>query len=81
MIFQLPSARVVPGPQATSSTSPLARNTERSTTLGLACRLVQILLALYLIPAVLIALLVGILGIMIVGAARMLLRLQHWFMR
>ncbi len=43
---------------------------------SLACRLVQIILALYLIPAVLIVFLVGVLGIMIVGVARILLRLQ-----
>jgi len=51
-------------------------NTERSTTHSLACRLVQIILALYLIPAVLIAFLVGALGIMIVAVASIVARLQ-----
>jgi hypothetical protein len=40
----------------------------RSTSHSLASRLVQMLLALYLIPAVLIVFLVGALGTMIVGA-------------
>jgi hypothetical protein len=55
---------------------PCRGNTERSTTHSLACRLVQIILALYLIPAVLIAFLVGALGIMIVVVARIVARLQ-----
>jgi len=38
--------------------------------------LVQIILALYLIPAVLIAFLVGALGIMIVAVASIVARLQ-----
>jgi len=42
----------------------------------LACRLVQLILALYLIPAILIVFLVGALGIMIVGLVRILVRLQ-----
>ncbi len=76
MIFQVPSARVLPWPQSANSTPVHDRNTERSMPQSLACRLVQIILALYLIPAVLIVFLVGVLGIMIVGVARILLRLQ-----
>jgi len=38
--------------------------------------LVQILLALYLIPAVLLVFLVGAVGIMILGVARILVKLQ-----
>ncbi len=76
MIFHLTSARVLPRPQSANSKPVHDRNTERSTPQSLACRLVQIMLALYLIPAVLIVFLVGVLGIMIVGVARLLLRLQ-----
>ena len=76
MIIQLPSVRVAPWSQSTNSTSALAGNTQRSTTHSLACRLVQIILALYLIPAVLIAFLVGALGIMIVAVVRIVARLQ-----
>ncbi len=76
MSFQLPSVRVFPWPQSAVSTPEPARNTERSTPHSLACRLVQIILAVYLIPAVLIVFLVGALGIMIVGVARILLKLQ-----
>jgi len=76
MTFQMPSVRLVPWPQARISASALARKTEPSPALGLACRLVQIVLALYLIPAVLIALLVGVVGMMILGVARVLVKLQ-----
>ena len=43
----------------------------RSTSHSLASRLVQMILALYLIPALLIVFLVGALGIMIVGVVRL----------
>ncbi len=52
------------------------RNTELPSPPTLACRLVQILLALYLIPAVLLVFLVGAVGIMILAVARLLVKLQ-----
>jgi len=76
MSFQLPSVRIAPWSQATNSMSALAGTSERSTSHSLACRLVQLILALYLIPAILIVFLVGALGIMIVGLVRILVRLQ-----
>jgi hypothetical protein len=59
-----------------NSSSAPARNPERWTIQGLACRFVQIILALYLIPAVLVVFLVGALGILIVETARLLLSLH-----
>ena len=46
-----------------------------STSTNLACRLVQIALALYLIPALLIVLLVGAVGMLVVGMGRLFTRL------
>ena len=46
-----------------------------STSTNLACRLVQIALALYLIPAFLIVLLVGAVGMLVVGMGRLFTRL------
>ena len=46
-----------------------------STSTNLACRLVQIALALYLIPAFLIVLLVGAVGMLVVGMVRLFTRL------
>ena len=46
-----------------------------STSTNLACRLVQIALALYLIPALLIVLLVGAVGMLVVGIVRLFIRL------
>ena len=45
------------------------------TSANLACRLVQIALALYLIPAFLIVLLVGAVGMLVVGMVRLFTRL------
>jgi hypothetical protein len=76
MIQQFLSARFVPRSRSTDSTPVLAGTSERSPSHSLACRLVQMMLALYLIPAILIVFLVGVLGIVVVGAARVLARLQ-----
>jgi hypothetical protein len=76
MIPQLRSVKVVPWFQSTNSTSACSGNSGPSTTPSLACRLVQMILALYLIPAVLVVFLVGALGIMIVTVARILARLR-----
>ena len=76
MISQIQSVKIVPWSQSTNSTSALSGSSEPSTSHSLACRLVQIILALYLIPAVLVVFLVGALGIMIVTVARILARLQ-----
>ena len=46
-----------------------------STSTNLASRLVQIALALYLIPALLIVLLVGAVGMLVVGMVRLFIRL------
>ena len=46
-----------------------------STGTNLVCRLVQIALALYLIPAFLIVLLVGAVGMLVVGMVRLFTRL------
>jgi len=46
-----------------------------STSANLACRLVHIALALYLIPAFLIVLLVGEVGMLVVGMGRLFTRL------
>jgi hypothetical protein len=76
MSFQPPSVKIAPWSQSTNSKSAFAGTSERSTSHGLACKLVQMILALYLIPALLIVCLVGTLGIMIVGVVRLLVRLQ-----
>lgn len=76
MIFQLRSGKILPWSRSTSSVSTLAEDSEPAPNLNLACRLVQIILALYLIPAFLIVCLVGVLGIFIVTVARFLGRLQ-----
>lgn len=59
-----------------NSISTFAESSEPSTSHSLACRLVQILLALYLIPALLLVFVVGVTGIFIVSVARLLGRLQ-----
>ena len=46
-----------------------------STSTNLACRLVQIALVLYLMPAFLILLLVGAVGVLVVGTVRLFTRL------
>ena len=76
MILQFLSARFVPRSRSTDSTPMLAGTSERSPSHRLASRLVQVMLALYLIPAILIVFLVGALGIVVVGVARELARLQ-----
>jgi hypothetical protein len=76
MILQFLSARFVPSSRSTDSTPVLTGTSERSTTHSLACRLVQMMLALYLIPAILIVFLVGALGIVVVGVGRVVARLQ-----
>jgi hypothetical protein len=66
--------------------SPFSRSRSYSSVLGLGescspsksslgCRLIQMTLALYLIPAFLIVLLVGAVGILIVGVIRFFTRL------
>jgi hypothetical protein len=47
----------------------------RITASGLGCKLVQIVLALYLIPAFLVVLLVGAVGILMIGLVRLFIRL------
>jgi hypothetical protein len=76
MISQLRPVKVVPWSRSTKSMSTPFDNSDPSTNHLLACRLVQMILALYLIPAVLIVFLVGILGIIIVTVVRILARLQ-----
>ena len=56
--------------------SPLSENSEPAANNLLVCRLVQIMLAIYLIPAILIVFLVGIVGFIIAAVARILFRLQ-----
>ena len=77
MIFQLRSMKTIPLLRPTNTVSALSGSSKPSTNHSLPCKLVQILLALYLIPAVLIVCLVGALGIIIVKVARFLARLQH----
>jgi len=66
--------------------SPFSRSRSYSSVLGLGescapsksslgCRLIQMTLALYLIPALLIVLLVGAVGILVVGVIRFFTRL------
>jgi hypothetical protein len=49
----------------------------RITLSGLGCRLVQMVLALYLIPAFLVVLLVGAVGILTIGLVRLFIRLMN----
>ena len=53
----------------------VGRGPAPSTSTNLVCRLIQIALALYLIPAFLIVLLVGAVGMLVVGMVRLFTRL------
>ena len=72
MSFQLSRAKQFPGnwlmkPRSASDSEEFL---QQPTTNSLACRFVQVCLALYLIPAFLVVVLFGILGIVILGIAR-----------
>ena len=74
----IPQLRLVsPHPHSRSNSSVLGpgESCAPSKESSLGCRLIQMTLALYLIPAFLIVLLVGAVGIMVVGVIRFFTRL------
>jgi hypothetical protein len=75
MIPQFPSVSSFSHARSHSSVSVLGRSCAPATKSSLGCRLIQMTLALYLIPAFLIVLLVGVVGIVLVGVVRLLARL------
>ncbi len=76
MISQIRSVKMVLWPRSLNSPSTLAENSRLAMNHVPWTRLVQVILALYLIPAVLVVFLVGVLGIIIVKAAKIIARLQ-----
>jgi hypothetical protein len=75
MIPQFPSASSLSPVRSHSSVPVLDEPRPRITASGLGCRLVQMVLALYLIPAFLVVLLVGAVGILAIGLVRLFMRL------
>jgi hypothetical protein len=75
MIPQFPSASSLSGVRSHSSVPVLDEPRARITASSLGCRLVQMVLALYLIPALLVVLLVGAVGIVTIGLIRLFTRL------
>jgi hypothetical protein len=75
MIPQFPSASALPGVRSHSPVPVLDEPRARITTSSLGCRLVQMVLALYLIPAFLVVLLVGAVGVLTIGLVRLFIRL------
>jgi len=61
--------------RSSSSVLGLGESCSPSEKSSLGCRLIQMTLALYLIPAFLIVLLVGAVGILVVGVSRFFTRL------
>jgi len=75
MIPQFPSASSLTHIRAQSSVSVLDESHARIKAISFACRLVQMVLALYLIPAFLIVSLVGAVGMLTIGSIRLCIRL------
>ena len=75
MIPQFPSAGSLSGIPSHSAVPMLGEPRARITASGLGCRLVQMVLAVYLIPAFLVVLLVGAVGILTIGLVRLSIRL------
>ena len=75
MIPQFPSASSLSGVRSHSAVPMLGEPRARITASGLGCRLVQMVLALYLIPAFLVVLLVGAVGILTIGLVRLFIGL------
>ena len=71
MIPQFPSASSLSRVRSHSAVPVLDEPRARITASGLGCRLVQMVLALYLIPAFLVVLLVGAVGILTIGLVRL----------
>lgn len=71
MFFQFSKAKLAPGFWPMASRSRPNETAERPTTQNRLGRIVQISLALYLIPACLVVLVVGSLGIVTIGLVRM----------
>jgi hypothetical protein len=77
MISQFPSASSLSSVRSHGSVPVLDEPRARITLSGLGCRLVQMVLALYLIPAFLVVLLVGAVGILTIGLVRLFIRLLN----
>jgi hypothetical protein len=75
MIPQFPSASSLSGVRSHGSVPVLDDPRARAKASGIVCRLVQMVLALYLIPAILVVLLVGAVGIVTIGLVRLFSRL------
>jgi hypothetical protein len=74
MILQFPSIGLFSRFRSTGQVPDLPTSSAPSTG-GLGCRIVQVVLAIYLIPALLIVLLVGFVGLLFMGLVRLLGRL------
>jgi hypothetical protein len=77
MIPQFPSASSLSRVRSQGSVPVLDQPRARIMVSGLGCRLVQTVLALYLIPAFLVVLLVGAVGILTIGLVRLFIRLLN----
>jgi hypothetical protein len=75
MVPQFPSASSLSRVHSHSSVPVLDEPRARITASGLGCRLIQMVFALYLIPAFLVVLLVGAVGILTIGLVRLVIRL------
>ena len=75
MIPQFPSSSSLARVHSQSAVSVLDEPRARITASGLGCWLVQTVLALYLIPAFLVVLLVGAVGLLTIGLVRLFTRL------
>jgi hypothetical protein len=75
MIPQSPSASLLSGVRSHSSVSVLDAPHARITAGGVGCRLIQMVLALYLVPAFLVVVLVGVVGILTIGLVRIFIHL------
>ena len=77
MIPQFPSASSLARVHSHGSVPVLKDEPRpRITASSLGCRLIQMVMALYLIPAVLVVLLVGAVGILAIGLVRLITRLM-----
>ena len=81
MIPQFPSASLLSRVRSHSSVPVLDEPRARITASGMGCRLVQMVLAVYLIPAFLVVLLVGALGILTVCLVQLFIQAPRVVLR
>ena len=76
MLFQCARAKLVPGSWLAESKLVSEDASQPPTAGGVGCRLVQIILLLYLLPAFLVVMIVGILGVALLGFVNLLAGLR-----